>query len=492
MTDLILALDQGTTGSRAFVLDRSLKVLGHGYREFPQLFPQPGWVEHNLDDIWTSLRVAIEKALATAKVRGHDIACIGITNQRETVALWERDSLRAIHNAIVWQCRRTEPFCAKLRKAGHEPAVKKATGLVLDPYFSGTKIRWLLDNVEGAKKRARTGELAVGTIDTFVMAKLTGGYIHATDPSNASRTLLYNLKTRSWDADLLDLFGVPAELLPEIKPSAGHFGETRGLDFLPDGIPITGVAGDQQSALFGQACFTPGEAKCTFGTGAFMMMNTGDKPKVSRTGLLTTVAWELPGEFTYALEGSAFIAGAAVQWLRDGMKLIDSSAESEALAGTVPDSGGVIFVPALSGLGAPYWRADARGLITGITRGTTRAHIARAVLEGVAWQNSEILTAMQKDAGKPLSVLKVDGGATANNLLMQMQADALGTPIVRPAMLETTVLGAASLAALGHGLFKSKAQIRSSWSEGARFKPKMKPATRAAFLKLWKAAVAKA
>ena len=391
---------------------------------------------------------------------------------------------------MVWQDRRTADRCATLKAAGHEPLFKRKTGLVLDPYFSGTKAAWLLDNVDGARARAEAGELYFGTMDAWLAWKLCG--VHATDPSNASRTLLYNIQEMRWDPELCDILGVPMGCLPRICDNAEVLGHTRGLGFLPDGIPVAGMAGDQQSALFGQACFAPGAAKCTYGTGAFVLMNTGTTPVTSESGLLTTVAWRLNGETTYALEGSAFIAGAAVQWLRDGLGIISTAAEIESLAAEVPDSGGVVFVPALAGLGAPHWRPDATGLFTGITGGTTRAHIARAVLDGVALQISDILVAMASDAGTPLTELKVDGGAARNNLLMQFQADVLDTVCVRPTVLETTALGAAFLAGLGAGVWDSTAAIREAWAEDRRFAPAMDDTRRAAHLAAWASAVAKA
>jgi glycerol kinase len=464
----VISIDQGTTGTTVLVLDEELKIRGRGYREFRQIYPTPGWVEHDPEDIWASVTAALGAALAEAKTS--DIAAIGITNQRETTVLWDRASGKAVHNAIVWQDRRTADPCARLKADGHEARVKELTGLTIDPYFSGTKLRWMLDHDRGLRGRAK--ELAFGTVDGFLVWRLTGGAAHAVDVTNASRTLLMDLRTLAWSDELLGLFDVPRELLPEIVPSSHAIGTTRGVPGLPDGIPITGIAGDQQSALFGQACFEPGDAKCTYGTGAFILMNTGATPVASRSGLLTTVAWKLgSGELAYALEGSAFIAGAAVQWLRDGLGLITTAAEVEALAASVPDSGGVIVVPAFTGLGAPHWRPDARGLITGLTRGTTKAHLARATLEGIALQNVDILRAMERDSGRGLRTLKVDGGASANNLLMQFQADVLGVEISRPQLVETTALGAAFLAGLGAGVWTSKDDIRRTWREDRRFAP---------------------
>ncbi len=488
----ILAVDQGTTGSAAAILDRSGRMCAKTKVEFRQIFPKPGWVEHDPEDIWRSTLKAARLALERAKVRGAWVAAIGITNQRETTLLWERASGRPVHNAIVWQDRRTAGLCALLKKAGREGEFREKTGLVLDPYFSGTKISWLLDNVSGLRRRAARGELAFGTVDSFLLWRLTGGRVHATDVSNASRTLLMNLRTLAWDARLCRLLRVPAGLLPEIKPSIGLFGRTSGVPGLPDGIPITGMAGDQQAALFGQACFEPGEAKCTFGTGSFLLMNTGSKPMPSRSGCLTTLAWSWKGRATYALEGSAFICGAAVQWLRDGLGIIKSAPDIEALARSVPDCGGVQFVPALTGLGAPHWDPEARGLICGLTRGTTRAHLARAALEGMALQNAELLEAMRQDGGGRIASLKVDGGAAANDLLMRLQADALGVPCVRPAIVETTSAGAAFMAGLGAGVWKSLAEVRAAWRARKIFRPTLSATARAARLKEWRQAVARA
>lgn len=473
MTKYILAIDQGTTSSRAFVMDEKLQVLGKGQKEFKQIFPKPGWVEHSLDEIWMATSAVIAEAIAASNVAPEKIAAIGITNQRETTGLWERKTGKPIHNAIVWQCRRTSDTCQVLKDNGHETQVKKTTGLVLDPYFSATKIAWLLDNVSAARQMANDGELAFGTIDTFLIWKLTGGAVHATDVSNASRTSLMDLATCTWSRHLCDLFRVPESVLPQIVASSGVIGETCGLSVLPDGIPITGIAGDQQAALFGQACFAPGEAKCTYGTGSFLLMNTGDKIVASEKGLLTTVAWKMGDTVTYALEGASFIAGAAVQWLRDGLGIIQKSEEVEALASSVPDSGGVTFVPALAGLGAPHWNPEARGIITGLTRGATKAHIARATLEGIAWQQYDLLAAMQAESGIRLKELRVDGGATHNNLLMQIQSDFLQVNLVRPKMTETTILGAAMLAGLGAKVWKSTQDLIHTWQADKRFTPKM-------------------
>ncbi|MCB9521295.1 MAG: glycerol kinase GlpK [Myxococcales bacterium] len=488
---MLLAIDQGTTGSTAVLLTEQLDVVASANQEFPQIFPHPGWVEHNPQAIWASVEGAVTAALTKARVPASAIRAIGITNQRETTVVWDRASGQPIANAIVWQCRRTADFCRSLREAGHSDDVRARTGLVLDPYFSGTKLRWLLDNVEGARARAARGELAFGTMDTYLLWRLTGGAVHATDVSNASRTMLMNLASAEWDSVMIERLGVEASMLPEIRGNAEVFGTTKGVGFLPDGIPIAGMAGDQQSALFGQACFAPGQAKCTFGTGAFLLMNTGAEAIASQAGLLTTAAWRVGGEMTYALEGSAFIAGAVVQWLRDEMRFFGSAAEIEALAASVEDSGGVVLVPAFTGLGAPHWNAEARGVIWGITRGTGRAHIARAALEGIAHQNRDILAAMEADLGRRLTLLRVDGGAAANDLLMQFQSDLLDVEISRPVMLETTALGAALLAGLGVGVFEDLDAVRSVWREQRRFTPAMPADERARRIDLWRAGVAR-
>jgi len=490
----VLAIDQGTTGTTVLVLDPKLAVKARVNREFKQHFPKPGLVEHDLEEIWTSVVLAIHQALRTARIRGNDLAAIGITNQRETTALWSRRTGKPIARAIVWQDRRTADRCRELREAGHEELVRARTGLVIDPYFSGTKLQWMLDHCRGARERARQGELAFGTIDSFLVWRLTGGEVHVTDVTNASRTLLMDLRRLAWDDDLLSIFDVPREVLPEIRSSSEIYGFTRGVKGLPDGIPIAGIAGDQQAALFGQACFDVGDSKCTYGTGAFLLMNVGSKPVASKAGLLATVGWQLgeKGETAYALEGSSFIAGAAVQWLRDGLGLIRTAAEVETLARSVRNSGGVIFVPALAGLGAPHWRPEARGLFTGIERGTTAAHLARAVLEGIAFQIHELCEAMERDAGRTIKAFKVDGGACANDLLMQFQADLLQTPVIRPKMIETTALGAAFLAGLAVGIWPSKESIRRVWKQDRRFSPRMKSPARAERLAAWQAAVARA
>jgi glycerol kinase len=492
MARYVLAIDQGTTGSTALVLDQRLSVKAKANVEFRQIFPKPGWVEHDLEDIWSSTLKAVGKALREASVKTGDLQAIGITNQRETTLLWDRRTGRPLHHAIVWQDRRTADQCNELKAAGMEPWVREKTGLVLDAYFSGTKLRWLLDNVRGARERAERGELCFGTVDSALLWRLTGGVVHATDVTNASRTLLMDLEKRAWDDELCALFKVPKQVLPEIRPSAGVFGVTKGVRGLPDGIPIAGIAGDQQAAMVGQACFTEGEAKCTYGTGAFLLMNAGPRKVTSKHGLIGTVAWQIGDEVAYALEGSAFIAGAVVQWLRDGLGLFKKSAEVEKLAASVRDSGGVTFVPALAGLGAPHWRQEARGLICGIDRGVTKAHLARAALEGVAFEIYDLAQAMAQDIGKPMPMFRVDGGAAANDLLMQFQADLLQTPIERPRMLETTALGAAFLAGLGVGIWPGTKELQKAWRAGKQFKPKMKADVRDAHLARWQAAVSRA
>jgi len=492
----ILAIDQGTTGSTALVMGLDGTTLARENREFAQHFPQPGWVEHEPEEIWESVVSAVEEALKLAGIAGSDIAAIGITNQRETTLLWERASDRPVHRAIVWQDRRTADRCAELKRAGHEARVREVTGLVLDPYFSGTKIGWLLDNVSGARERAARGELAFGTIDSFLVWRLAGGAKHGaphvTDVTNASRTLLLDLEKRDWHDGMCGLLGVPKPLLPRVLPSAGIFGATRGVPGLPDSIPISGMAGDQHAALFGQACFQPGDAKCTYGTGAFMLVNTGSKPVPSRFGLLSTLGWQIGDEAVYALEGSTFIAGAAVQWLRDGLGLIGSASEIEALARSVPSSDGVVFVPALAGLGAPYWDPEARGLIAGITRGSTRAHLARATLEAIAFQVNDLAVAMSQDLGRPLKRLRVDGGAAANNLLMQFQSDISGVTVERPSELESTARGAAMLAGVGAKLFASGGEAARMITIEKTFEVGISDSARKSALAAWHDAVRRA
>ena len=489
MREYLLAIDQGTTGSTALLIDRNLTIRGKVTIDFPQHFPKPGWVEHNPEEIWGSVAEAVGTVLHESGIMAIDIAGIGITNQRETVLPWDRHTGEPAANAIVWQCRRTSDLCQTMKQDGLEDLFRQKTGLVLDPYFSGTKMRWLLDNTTGLRKRAEQGNIAFGTIDSFLVWRLSGGQAHVADVSNASRTLLMDLQSLNWDDKLLSLLDIPRESLPDIRPSSQVYAETKGLDFLPDGIPIAGMAGDQQAALFGQACFAPGEGKCTYGTGAFLLINTGDKPVPSKNGLLTTVAWQIGDQTCYALEGSAFIAGAAVQWLRDGLNIINNSADIEALAASVPDSGEIVFVPALTGLGAPHWNAEARGSITGLTRGTTAAHIARATLEGIALQVCDLVTAMADDRGEASTILKVDGGAANNDLLMQMQADLIERPVSRPETVETTALGAAMLAGLAIGFWNDTDELAASWRMNRCFEPQAQSDWREALLAKWRVAV---
>jgi glycerol kinase len=490
MSRYIIAIDQGTTSSRTAIVNQAGGLVNQANEDFPQIFPQPGWVEHDPEDIWRTTLNTLKKTLEQTRIRGDQIAAIGITNQRETVVVWDRKTGKPIYNAIVWQCRRTQDVCEKLKRNNKEKMVTKKTGLVIDPYFSGSKIQWILKNVPGAKEKARKGELAAGTIDSFLLWRLTGGESHKTDVSNASRTMLMNIHTGWWDEELLKLFEVPEALMPEIAPSSGEFGVTKGLGFLPDGVPIAGMAGDQQAALFGQTCFDAGDVKCTFGTGSFILLNTGTKPVDSKARLLTTIAWKLRDQkMVYALEGGAFICGAAVQWLRDGLQFFQHSSEVEKLAASVPNSEGVEFVPALTGLGAPHWNAEARGVICGLTRGSTKAHVARATLEAMALQNVDILTAMQKDLGKKLKSIKVDGGASANNLLMQLQADYSATQVVRPQIVESTAIGAAYLAGLGVGFWKNTDEIKKIWKIDQDFKVVMAAKERTQRLARWAAAL---
>lgn len=489
MPRFVLALDQGTTGSTALVIDEKLQVVARANHEFPQHFPQPGWVEHQLDDIYGSVLSAMRDALAQAQISPSEIVAVGITNQRETCGFWDRRSGAALAPAIVWQCRRTAARCDELKPEASR--IFDKTGLVLDAYFSATKAEWLLRHIPGLKEKADSGSACFGTIDSYLVHRLSAGSRHATDASNASRTMLFDINRGVFDDDLCKLFSVPKACLPEVVDSAGVITHTKGVPYLPDGIPVSGIAGDQQAALFGQACFEPGMAKCTYGTGAFMLQNLGTKRKNSQSKLLTTVAWRLNGVTTYALEGSVFIAGAVVQWLRDGLGFFSSSKEIEALASSVDSSLGVVVVPAFAGLGAPHWRQDARGIITGLTRGTTRAHIARAALEAIALQNAEVLEAMRQDSGK-LTLLRVDGGASANNMLMQYQCDVLQVPLSRPRVIETTALGAGCLAALGVGLFSDLKAVTNAWHEERRFSPLMRPEELAPILDRWRSAVAKA
>ncbi|MGC4078990.1 MAG: glycerol kinase GlpK [Rubrivivax sp.] len=492
MTRHVLALDQGTSSSRSIVFDEAGRVVALAQREFRQHYPQPGWVEHDPEEIWQSQLATAREAIAQAGLTARDIAAIGITNQRETTVVWNRRTGQPVCNAIVWQDRRGEPLCARLRADGLEETVRRSTGLVIDPYFSATKIRWILDHVNGAHLAAAQGELAFGTVDSWLIWKLTGGRVHATDVSNASRTMLYDIRHDVWDHELLAALHVPDSLLPQVLPSSHAFGETDAALFGAP-IAIAGVAGDQQAALFGQACFEPGLAKNTYGTGCFMLMHTGERLERSANGLVSTAAARCGTAREYAMEGSVFIGGAVVQWLRDGLQAIRASGEVQALAESVPDAGGVMFVPAFTGLGAPYWNADARGTIVGLTRGSTVAHIARAALESIAFQSSALLQAMARDAatqgGRPLSELRVDGGACVNDLLMQFQADLLGIPVVRPQVTETTALGAAYLAGLGVGVWRDRPQIAALWQAERRFLPTMARERAAELMARWERAV---
>ena len=492
MESYILAIDQGTTSSRAIIVDRRLNIKGLGQKYFPQIFPKPGWVEHNAETIWATVERSIAAALKDASVKPAQIAGIGITNQRETIVVWDPRTGHPLHNAVVWQCRRSAGICERLKEQDLEPEFIRRTGLLLDPYFSGTKLAWLFENIPALKNKAKTGNLKTGTIDSYLVFRLTGGTAHVTDASNASRTLLFNITKLAWDAELAGILGVPLSILPGVRGNSEIYGRTKGLKFLPDGIPISGMAGDQQAALFGQACFNKGDVKCTFGTGSFILMNTGDKAVYSQNRLLTTIAWQLNGRTSYALEGSAFIAGAAVQWLRDGLKIIKRSADVEELARQVSSSDGVVLVPAFAGLGAPHWRPGARGLISGITRGTTSAHIARAALEAIALQNYELIKAMEADSGLKLKQLRVDGGACVNDLLMQIQAGIMSKEIVRPRLIETTAIGAAFLAGLGIGYWSDLREISKTWKKDRQFAGKMDNRIRRELIKNWELAVNKA
>ena len=487
----ILALDQGTTSSRALLFDPEGSIRSVAQREFTQHFPRPGWVEHDPNEIWSTQAGVAAEAVTRAGISAEEIAAIGITNQRETTIVWDRRTGTPIHNAIVWQDRRTAGHCDRLREAGHEPMIREKTGLVLDAYFSATKIAWMLENVDGARALAQAGHLAFGTVDSWLVWKMTGGERHLTDVTNASRTLLYNIRTGAWDDDLLALFDVPRSMLPEVRPSSEVYGHTSGAVFARK-MPIAGIAGDQQAALFGQVCTQPGMVKNTYGTGCFMLMNTGEKPVASTNNLVTTVAWEVSGRTEFALDGSIFVAGAVVQWLRDGLGIIRSSAEVEALAARVSDNGGVYLVPAFTGLGAPHWDPYARGTITGLTRGSTAAHIARAALESIAFQTADVIRAMESDSGIRLAELRVDGGATANDLLMQFQADVLGVPVVRPRVAETTALGAAFLAGLAVGLWNGPDELAAQWQVDRRFEPKMEAGRVAELTETWTKALSRA
>lgn len=485
----VLALDQGTTSSRAIVFDSESNIVAVAQKEFTQIFPKPGWVEHNADEIWSSQIGVAAEAVAKAGISAADVAAIGITNQRETTVVWDKATGKPVYNAIVWQSRQTMEICNDLKAKGLEDTFRKKTGLVVDAYFSGTKVKWILDNVEGARAKAEKGELLFGTIDTWLIWKLSGGKVHVTDYSNASRTLMYNIRELKWDEELLAALTVPASMLPEVRPSSEVYGKTDPSVFLGAAVPIAGAAGDQQAALFGQTCFKPGMAKNTYGTGCFMLMNTGSTLYDSKNGLLTTIAWGIEGKVEYALEGSIFVAGSAVQWLRDGLKLIDAAPDSEYIAGKVSDSEGVYVVPAFVGLGAPYWNMTARGAILGLTRGTTKAHVVRATLDSMAYQTKDVLSAMEADSAIKLQALKVDGGAVVNNILMQFQADILGVPVDRPQVTETTALGAAYLAGLAVGVWTNKEDLVQNWKLDTRFEPQMAGEQSAKLYKGWQKAV---
>jgi len=488
--EFILAIDQGTTGTTVLAFDREGRLRARGYAELPQHFPRPGWVEHRGEEIWETTLLALRTALRSlGGARAPRIAAIGLTNQRETTLVWDRDTSKPVAPAIVWQDRRTADRCAALRRAGREREIARRTGLKLDPYFSATKLEWILRNVGGVRGRARRGALAFGTVDSWLLWRLTGGAVHATDATNASRTLLFDIRVRRWDPSLLRLFGVPRSLLPEVRPSISDFGLTRGVKGLPDGIPILGMAGDQQAALFGQGCVAAGGLKNTYGTGCFLLLHTGSNPVPSRSGLLTTIACGPSGEPRYALEGSVFVGGAAIQWLRDGLGVLESAEESETMARSVPDAGGTTLVPAFAGLGAPYWRPEARGIWRGLTRGTTRAHLARAALESIAFQSRDLVEAMRRDSRVRIRELRVDGGAAMNAFLMQFQADLLGIPISRPGLVETTALGAALLAGIGAGWWKRASDLKTVRGSGRVFRPRMKRAERERLYRGWIEAV---
>jgi glycerol kinase len=492
MTDrpsYILALDQGTTSSRAIVFDRNSEIVSVAQREFRQLFPKPGWVEHDANEIWLSMLGVISDALVQAKIEASRIAAVGITNQRETTVVWDRHTGQPVYNAIVWQSRQTADICDELQKQGLSDTFRDRTGLLIDAYFSGTKVKWILDRVEGAREKAERGDLLFGTIDTWLIWKLTGGRVHATDYSNASRTLMYNIYTRDWDDELLRILGVPRSMLPEVRSSSGVFGHTAKHHFFGCEVPIAGAAGDQQAALFGQACFEQGMAKNTYGTGCFMLMNTGAEAIRSKHGLLTTIAWGINGQVEYALEGSVFVAGSAIQWLRDGLRMIETAQESETYAARVSSTEGVYVVPAFVGLGTPYWDSEVRGAVFGLTRGTSKEHFIRATLESLAYQSKDVLKAMEEDSGLKLRTLRVDGGAVRNELLMQFQSDLLDVAVERPVVNETTALGAAYLAGLAVGYWSDRQEIAAQWRVGKRFEPAMDAERRNALYGGWKKAV---
>ena len=488
MPKYIMALDAGTTSNRCILFNEAGEICSVAQKEFTQIFPQPGWVEHDADEIFATQLEVAKQALANIGANAADIAAIGITNQRETTIVWNKNTGKPICNAIVWQCRRTASYCDKLRDAGMVDTIREKTGLVIDPYFSGTKIRWILENVPGAKELALNGDLLFGTVETWLIWKLTGGKVHVTDYSNASRTMLFNINTLQWDAEICNWLGIPRSMLPKPMPSSCVYGSTDAL-FFGAPIPIAGAAGDQQAALFGQTCFEPGDSKCTYGTGAFLLMNTGTKPILSKNGLVTTIAWGLNGEVNYALEGSIFVAGAAIQWLRDELRFIESASDSEYMAQKVKDTNGCYVVPAFTGLGAPYWDAYARGAVVGLTRGVNKYHIVRATLDSITYQTNDVLAAMEMDAGITLSALKVDGGASANNYLVQTQADISGAPVLRPRCVETTAMGAAYLAGLAVGYWSGLEDIRRNWAVDRIFSPNIPGEDRAKRIKGWKKAV---
>ncbi len=486
----VLAIDQGTTSSRAILFNKAGEIEAVAQKEFTQIFPNAGWVEHDAMEIWGSVQSVIAEVLATHRIAAQDIAAIGITNQRETTVLWDKHTGIPVYNAIVWQSRQTSGICDELNKQGYADMVRSKTGLLIDAYFSGTKVKWILDNVEGAREKAERGDLLFGTMDTWLVWKLTGGKAHVTDYTNASRTLMYNIYDLKWDDELLNMLTVPASLLPEVRQSSEVYGQTAADLFFGQEIPIAGIAGDQQAALFGQACFEPGMAKNTYGTGCFMLMNTGEKPVPSANGLLTTIAWGVNGKVEYALEGSIFVAGSAIQWLRDGLRMFQRASDSEEYAVRVQSTDGVYVVPAFVGLGTPYWDSDARGAVFGLTRGTQKEHFVRATLESLAYQTRDVLSAMEADSGLPLKTLRVDGGATANNFLMQFQSDVLGVPVQRPTILETTALGAAYLAGLAVGFWESRHEISDNWAIDRTFEADMDEAHRDRLYSGWKKAVA--
>ena len=489
MKQYIMALDSGTTSNRCILFNETGNIIAMAQKEFTQIFPQPGWVEHDADEIFSTQLEVARQAVQNAGLLPSEIAAIGITNQRETTIVWDKQTGRPVYNAIVWQCRRTADYCNRLVSEGWVEKIRSKTGLVIDPYFSGTKVRWILENVPGAREKAEKGDLLFGTVETWLIWKLTGGRVHVTDYSNASRTMLFNIHTLSWDAEILELMGIPAGMLPKPVPSSELYGYTDAA-FFGAPVAIAGSAGDQQSALFGQACFTPGESKCTYGTGAFLLMNTGKHPIVSQNGLVTTIAWGLGGEVTYALEGSIFVAGAAIQWLRDELRFLDSAADSEYMARKVPDTNGCYLVPAFTGLGAPHWDAYARGTLVGLTRGVNKYHIIRATLDSIAYQTADVLQAMEADAQMPLGKLKVDGGASANNYLLQAQADISRSTVVRPKCVETTAMGAAYLAGLAVGYWKDLEDIRKNWAVDREFLPQITASETDAKVNGWKKAVA--